>query len=89
MLRVRGVSMCDAVIFDGDVVLVERAINPHSGYVVIAVVGGEFVCKTLWQMAGRKKLKAANVTFPDVSPKDGQQVEVWGVVVAAIKQFKT
>ena len=41
--------MRDAGIFDGDVVLVDRAINP----------------------------------------KDGQQVEVWGVVVASINQFKT
>ena len=49
LLRVRGESVRDAGIFDGDVVLVDRAINP----------------------------------------KDGQQVEVWGVVVAAIKQFKT
>jgi DNA polymerase V len=89
LLRVRGESMRDAGIFDGDVVLVDRAIAPHSGHVVIAVVDGEFVCKTLWQRAGRMKLKAANVTFPDLTPKDGQQVEVWGVVVAAIKQFKT
>jgi DNA polymerase V len=89
MLRVRGESMRDAGVFDGDVVLVDRAIAPRSGHVVIAVVDGEFVCKTLWQRAGRMKLKAANVTFPDIDPKDGQQVEVWGVVVAAIKQFKT
>ncbi len=89
LLRVRGESMKDAGIFDGDVVLVDKAITPRSGMVVIAVVDGEFVCKTLWQRAGRMKLKAANVTFPDISPKEGQTVEVWGVVVAAIKQFKT
>ena len=89
LLRVRGESMKDAGIFDGDVVLVDKAITPRSGMVVIAVVDGEFVCKTLWQRAGRMKLKAANVTFPDISPKDGQTVEIWGVVVAAIKQFKT
>jgi DNA polymerase V len=35
------------------------------------------------------KLKAANVTFPDIIPQEGQHVEIWGVVVAAIKQFKT
>jgi len=56
MLRVRGESMRDAGIFDGAVVLVDRAINPRSGHVVIAVVDGEFVCKTLWQRAGRMKL---------------------------------
>ena len=89
LLRVRGESMKDAGIFDGDVVLVDKAIQPRSGQVVIAVVDGEFVCKTLWQRAGRMKLKAANATYPDISPKDGQTVEVWGVVVAAIKQFKT
>lgn len=89
LLRVRGESMKDAGIFDGDVVLVDRAITPRSGMVVIAVVDGEFVCKTLFLRAGRMKLKAANVTFPDISPKDGQTVEVWGVVVASIKQFRT
>ena len=89
LLRVRGESMRDAGIFDNDVVMVDKAITPRSGMVVIAVVDGEFVCKTLWLRAGRMKLKAANVTFPDINPKDGQTVEIWGVVVASIKQFKT
>jgi len=88
LLRVRGESMKDAGIFDNDVVLVDRAIPPRSGHVVIAMVDGEFVCKTLWQRAGRMKLKAANVTYPDINPADGQTVEIWGVVVASIKQFK-
>ncbi len=89
LLRVRGESMRDAGIFDGDVVMVDRAIAPRSGQVVVAVIDGEFVCKTLYQRAGRIKLKAANVTFPDITPKDGQTLEIWGVVVAAIKQFRT
>lgn len=89
MLRVRGESMRDAGIFDNDVVMVDRAITPRSGQVVVAVVDGEFVCKTLYQRAGRIKLKAANVTFPDLIPKEGQTLEIWGVVVAAIKQFRT
>jgi DNA polymerase V len=88
LLRVRGESMKDAGIFDNDVVLVDRAITARSGHVVIAMVDGEFVCKTLWQRSGRIKLKAANVTFPDINPADGQTVEIWGVVIASIKQFK-
>ncbi len=88
LLRVRGESMKDAGIFDNDVVLVDRAITPRSGHVVIAMVDGEFVCKTFWQRAGRMKLKAANVTYPDIIPADGQTVEIWGVVVATIKQFQ-
>lgn len=89
LLRVRGESMKDAGIFDNDVVLVDRAINPRSGHVVVAVVDGEFVCKMLWQQAGRIKLRAANPTFADINPQDGQIVETWGVVVASIKQFQT
>jgi len=89
LLRVRGESMRDAGIFDNDVVMVDRAITPRSGQIVVAVVDGEFVCKTLYQRAGRIKLKAANVTFPDLIPKEGQTLEIWGVVVAAIKQFRT
>ncbi len=89
LLRVRGDSMRDAGIFDNDVVMVDRAITPRSGQIVVAVVDGEFVCKTLYQRAGRIKLKAANVTFPDLIPKEVQTMEIWGVVVAAIKQFRT
>ena len=71
-----------------DLVLVDRAIRPRSGQVVIAVVDGEFVCKTLLMRAGRVRLKAANPTFADIEPRDGQSLDIWGVVVAAIKQFR-
>lgn len=89
LLRIRGESMRDVGIFDGDVVLVDRAITPRSGHVVVAIVDNEFVCKTLQLRAGRIKLKAANPTYPDIVPKESQTVEIWGVVVAAIKQFKS
>jgi len=89
LLKIRGDSMRGVGIFDGDVVMVDKAITPRSGQVVVAVIDGEFVCKTLYQRAGRIKLKAANETFPDITPKDGQTLEIWGVVVAAIKQFRT
>ncbi len=89
LLRIRGDSMTGVGIFDGDVVLVDRAISPRSGHIVVAVVENEFVCKTLQVRSGRIKLKAANPTYPDIVPKDSQTVEIWGVVVAAIKQFKS
>lgn len=87
LLRIRGDSMRDVGIFDGDVVLVDKAITPRSGQVVVAVVDGEFTCKTLQLRAGRIQLKAANPAYPDILPTDGQTIEIWGVVVAAIKQF--
>lgn len=88
LMRVRGTSMKDAGIDDGDVVLVDRAIKAVHGHVVVAVVDGEFTVKQLWKRGDRVKLKAANPTYPDITPKDGQQLEVWGVVTNAIKTLK-
>jgi DNA polymerase V len=87
LLRVAGTSMRDAGIDDGDTLVVDRAIKPQHGHVVVAVVDGDFTVKHLHLRAGRLRLKAANPTFPDIVPKDGQTVEVWGVVSACIKRF--
>ena len=84
---VKGDSMKDEGIFDGDIILVDRAITPKSGHIVVAVVDGEFVCKKLWHRAGRMKLKAANPTYADIVPKEGQIVEIWGVVLTAFRKF--
>lgn len=87
-MSVRGESMREAGIFDGDVLLVDRAIKPGHGQIVVAVVDGEFTCKQLWLRGGHLKLKAANPTFADITPSEGQTVEIWGVVIASIRQFK-
>jgi DNA polymerase V len=86
-LRASGHSMVDAGIFDGDILVVDRAIKPRNTHIVVAVVDGDFTVKVLYQRAGRMKLKAANPTYPDITPKDGQTIEVWGVVTSAIKRF--
>lgn len=88
LLRVSGHSMRDAGIDDGDVVVVDRAIKPRTGHVVVAVVDGEFTVKRLLQRAGSIRLQAANPTYPDIVPRDGQEVAVWGVVTNAIKQMR-
>jgi len=87
LMRVRGASMREAGIDDGDVVLVDRAIKPSHGHVVVAVVDGEFTVKRLWKRGSNLKLQAANPTYPDILPRDGQTVEVWGVVTTAIKSM--
>ena len=88
LLRVSGDSMREAGIFDGDTLVVDKAIKPRHGHIVVAVVDGEFTVKFLYQRAGRTKLQAANPTFPDITPREGQTIEVWGVVTSCIKQFK-
>lgn len=87
-LRASGLSMVEVGIFDGDILVVDRAVKPRHNHIVVAVVDGDFTVKQLYQRLGRTRLKAANPTFPDIVPKDGQTIEIWGVVTATIKQFK-
>ncbi len=86
-LRASGHSMVEADIFDKDILVVDRAVKPRHNHIVVAVVDGDFTVKKLYQRLGKLKLKAANPTFPDIVPKDGQTIEVWGVVTSCIKQF--
>ena len=88
LMRVRGDSMRAAGIDYGDVVLVDRAIKATNGHVVVAVVDGEFTVKRLWQRGPNVKLQPANPTYPDILPRDGQTLEVWGVVTNAIKAMR-
>ena len=87
-LRASGHSMVEAGIFDKDLLVVDRAIKPRHNHIVVAVVDGDFTVKHLYQRAGRIKLKSASPTYPDIIPRDGQTIEVWGVVTATIKQFQ-
>lgn len=85
--RVRGDSMHEAGIEDGSIIAVDRAVRPRHGSIVVAIVDGECTVKYLHQRAGRIKLKAANATYPDIVPRDGQTIVVWGVVSGCVKIF--
>lgn len=86
-LRASGHSMTEAGIYDKDILVVDKAIKPRHNHIVVAIVDGDFTVKQLHQRNGRLRLKAANPTYPDITPKDGQTIEIWGVVTATIKQF--
>ena len=88
LFRVAGESMREFGIFDGDTLVVNRAIKPCHGHIVVAVVDGEYAVKQLHLRGGRLKLKAGNPTYPDIIPIDGQTIEVWGVATSCIKQFQ-
>jgi DNA polymerase V len=86
-LRASGQSMVGVGIFDNDILVVDRAIRPRHKHIVVAVVDGDFTVKTLHRQADRIWLQAANPGYPDIVPRDGQTIEVWGVVTSSIKQF--
>lgn len=79
-VRVKGQSMIDANIYDGDILVVDRSIEPTHGKIVIAVIDNEFTVKTLHLKNGEVKLIPANPDYPEIILKDTQELNVWGIV---------
>jgi repressor LexA len=83
-LRVRGDSMIDAHILDGDLVALERR-EPRPGDIIAALVDDtETTLKRLVREGGRLILRAANVRYADIIPTRG--LESQGVVVGLIRR---
>ena len=79
-VRVKGNSMIDSNIKDGDILVVDRSVEATHGKIVIAVVDGEFTVKTLYNKNGVVKLVPANPNFPEIILKNEQELNIWGVV---------
>ncbi|AXE32788.1 error-prone repair protein UmuD [Chromobacterium phragmitis] len=88
MVRVRGDSMRDDGILDGDLLVVDKGEPPRHGDIVVAVVDGEFTVKRLRRVNGRCALLAANPDYPPIVPADGQELQVWGVVTACVRKIR-
>jgi DNA polymerase V len=86
--QARGLSMLQAGIGDGDILVVNRALEARHRDIVVAEVDNDFTVKFLHKRAGRIKLTAADPTFPDILFADGQTLVVCGVVTCAIKRFR-
>ncbi len=86
-VRAKGNSMTGAGIFDGDLLVVDKSLNPKSGDIVIAVVDGDLTVKRLIQHGNTVILKAENARYKDIEFKDGQELQVWGVVTSTTKKF--
>jgi DNA polymerase V len=79
-VRVEGTSMIGAGIHPDDILIVDRALEPRSGSIVIAVVEGEFTVKRYSCTNGKCWLLAENPKFRPIEVTEGMAVEVWGVV---------
>jgi DNA polymerase V len=87
-VRVRGRSMVKAGIDDGDLLVVNRALQATHGDIIIAVVDGDHTVKRLHAQGGIVRLVAESDEHPSIHLVEGQTLEVWGVVTSVIKQFR-
>jgi repressor LexA len=87
-LRVRGNSMIDEQIRDGDYVIVEQRERAENGEIVIALLEGESVTlKKFYRENGRVRLQPANPDMPPILVKDGE-LRLQGVVVGVIRKLR-
>ena len=83
-LRVRGESMIDAHICDGDVVILEFK-EPRNGDIVAALIDGETTLKRYVTERRKVYLKAENADYPDLIP--AQELVIQGVMVALVRKW--
>jgi repressor LexA len=83
-LRVRGDSMIDAAICDGDYVVVRQQPTAENGEIVAALLDGEATVKTLQRTQGQVWLMPHN---PAYQPIDGNQATIMGKVVAVLRRL--
>ena len=88
-LRIRGESMIDAGIHDGDYVFVRKQLEATRGQIVIALVGDEATCKYYFPERDHIRLQPANSTMaPILVPKsDWRDMQLLGVVVGVYRKL--
>lgn len=86
LITVKGESMIDAGIHDGDVAVVEKRMTANIGDIVVAIVDNEFTLKTLDKERGQFILRPANPAFPVIHPHGA--LEIFGVLVGLIRKYR-
>jgi DNA polymerase V len=87
IVRVSGWSMVGAGIHDGDEVVVDRAITPAAGNVVVAIVNGDLTIKRLMIKEGKPVLVAENPHFKERRFEVGDELEIWGVATRVLHKL--
>jgi repressor LexA len=85
LIRVKGDSMMDAGIFDGDLVVVEKRPSAHKGDIVVAIVDNQFTLKRLDLEGGKFILRAENPAYAPIRPEGA--LEIFGVMVGLVRKL--
>jgi len=85
LVRVKGDSMQDAGIFEGDLVVVEKRAAAQKGDIVVAIVDNQFTLKRLDLDNGRFILRAENKAYAPIRPEG--TLEIFGVMVGLVRKL--
>ena len=89
IIRVQGKSMRDVGIYDGDLLIVDKSINPKSFSIVIANVNEELVVKTFIKEKEISYLTSGSKNINEkINLDENQEVVIWGVVTYVIHKLQ-
>ena len=89
--KVVGFSMIKAGINEGDIIVIDRSLEPRQNDIVVAYINGEFTMKYLdlsRMQFGEIWLRPGNDEFPSFRITPNDELTVWGVVSKVIKNFR-
>ncbi|WP_010136315.1 LexA family protein [Ochrovirga pacifica] len=83
--RVDGDSMVDAGMANGDLLVVDRSLEPQDGKVAVCMLDGEFTVKRLRVTNEGVYLVPENSTFKEIKVEEDQELVIWGIVTYVVK----
>lgn len=86
-VKVTGLSMIDAGIYEGDKLLVDSSITPSEGKIIIAAIDGLLTVKRLGYINGQPFLLPENPNFKPIPILENSEVHIWGVVISILRNL--
>lgn len=86
-VNVSGLSMINAGIYEGDILVVDGSIDPKSGKIVVAAIDNMLTVKRLEYINGKPYLLPENVDFEPIPILENTEVRIWGVVTSILRKL--
>ena len=87
LIKVHGDSMVNAGIFDGDMLVIDRSVQPSSGKIVLGILNGEFTVKRIEKRKSKVYLIPENKAFNQIEITSEMDFQIWGIVTFAIHKI--
>ena len=90
VIEARGDSMIDAGIYEGDILIIDRSVEPRRGDIVLAFLHGEFTLKKLEFVDGKPELHPQNSSgnYPVIRPGEYDDFQIEGVLVGSGRRYR-
>ena len=85
--RVRGNSMKDAGISEGDILVIDKSLEPRNNKIAVCFIDGEFTVKRIRIVKGEVYLVPANSEFKPIRIVEENAFMVWGIVTYVIHKY--